>query len=166
MKAERALRRGLAEVKRAWRAGRFEQALGIVEGLLVVSPANPSLLVMRAQLAQLQDAPDGRPTLEDAEADLKLAVRLDEHSPVPLVELGYLTHATKDDARAATRFFDEAIGRCRELLREALLGQAKALSELGRDAEALALLAEARGLHATRNTDELVEEFRTILQAN
>lgn len=169
MRIETALKRGLDRVGRLWEEGRYELALDDVRRLLELSPANPRLLVMRAQLTQLQDTEEEPPTLADAKADLKLASQLDEVSPAPLIELAYFTYAIDDDARGASRLFRGAIARCRELLREALLGQAKALTELGREGEALACLAEAQGLgrrDAKGDDAELLDQFRAILQAN
>lgn len=76
-----------------------------VDRLLTLGPANPTLLVTRAQLIRLQDAEAGSPTLDDAEADLRLAVKLDESPLVPLIESACFTHAVKDDARGASRLF-------------------------------------------------------------
>jgi hypothetical protein len=59
MRVGTALRQGLAKVGRAWRDGHYDQALVEVVRLLGISPANPSLLILRAQLIQLQDDEEG-----------------------------------------------------------------------------------------------------------
>lgn len=162
------LRKGLKQLGTLWEAARYDQALALVERLLLVSPGNPALLVYRAQLTQLK--PEGNAEdLDHARADLELASRLDEHSPVPLTELGYFTYAALDDPATAEKHLRKAITRCRALLREALLGRAKALSELGRDDEAFACLAEARALPAgTAGPSDraLLDEFRTLVQSS
>jgi len=163
VKTGTALKRGLTRIARLWEAARYDEALAAVEALLGLSPDSPPLLVMRARLAQLVD--DGGPSLDDAEADLKLAAKLDPQSPVALIELGYLTYALKDDARGASPLFDEAVRRAKALLREALIGQVKALAEAGRAAEALARLGELSALGGP-DDGHLVDEFQAILQAS
>ncbi len=169
MKVGTALKQGLAKVGREWDDGHYLQALVEVDRLLEISPANPSLLILRAQLIQLQDDAAGSPTLDDARLDLKLAADLDERSPVALIELGYLIYATADDAKAATRYFQKAIPLCRDLLKEALIGQAKAFSELERDSDALACLAEAYSLlphNGKSSTEEFLEQWKSLQRAN
>ncbi len=164
-----ALRKGLKQLGTLWEAGRYDQALALVERLLSISPGNPALLVQRAQLIQLRDSEGEAPTLDDARADLELAVRLDEHSPVPLTELAYFTYAAMDDAAGADKHFRKAIARCQALLREALLGRAKVLLELGRDDEAFACLAQARALPAGPGGPDdvaLLVEFRTLVHSS
>jgi hypothetical protein len=100
---------------------------------------------------------------------LKLAADLDEQSPVALVELGHLLYAMADDAQAASRYFQKAIPLCKDLLKEALIGQAKAFSELERDADALACLAEAYSLLAhdgKSSTEDLLDQCRSFQRAN
>ena len=169
MRVGTALKQGLARVGRAWRDRHYLEALAEVDGLLEISPANPSLLILRAQLIQLQDDEVGAPTLDDARMDLKLAADLDEQSPVALVELGYLLYAMADDAKAASRYFQKAIPLCKDLLKEALIGQAKAFSELERDADALACLAEAYSLlshNGKSSSEDLLEQWKSLQRAN
>ena len=166
MKAELSLKRGLTEVWRSWEVGHYDHALAKLDRLIESSPANAPLLIMRAQLIQLQESPDeANPSYDDALAALKLATALDAQSPVALIELGYFLYALADDAKAASKSFRKAIPVCRDLLREALLGQAKALAELDREAEALACLVEAYSLGAHNGKsggEDVLEQLRTL----
>src|ERR1700736_5456006 len=88
MKPVTALKRGLAKVRRDWQAGHYDRALAEVNRLLIEWPDNPHLLVMWADLIQLQEADDG-PTLEEAKAAYRRAADLDSDSPAALIELGH-----------------------------------------------------------------------------
>ena len=147
MKPTSSLRRGLARIRREWRAGQYANALAHADRLRRDWPDNPQLLVLWAGLVQLQDTEDG-PTLDDAKAAYQRAVELDDQSPAPLIELGHFLYAVQDDAEAASKYFDKAIDLCKRLLKEALLGQAKALAELERNAEAFACIAQSYWLQS------------------
>jgi hypothetical protein len=142
MKSTSSFKRGVAKARREWLAKRYDRALAQVDRLLEEWADNPQLLVMWADLVQLQGGEDG-PTLEDAKAAYQRAADLDQPSPSALLELGHFHYAVEDDAEKATQFFAKAINLCKSQLRQALLGQAKALAERDRKAEALACLAEA-----------------------
>src|SRR5437868_6608948 len=86
------------------------------------------------------------PALEEARAVYRRAAKLDPESPEALVGLGHYLYAVEDDVRGASEHFAKAITLCRDWLRETLLAQAKALTEVGRHAEAFDCLAEARWL--------------------
>jgi tetratricopeptide (TPR) repeat protein len=146
-KSSNSMKRGLAYVRRQWRAGRYDHALAGVERLLKDWPDNPHLLTLRGNLIQLQENQEG-PTLNDAKLALQRAVDLDEESPRAWIELGHFLHASEDNAEAAAKCFAKAIRLSKRLLKEALLGQAKVLSELERRPEALACLTEAYWLQA------------------
>jgi len=166
MKAGLSLKRGLAEVWRAWEAEHYDLALAKLDRLVELNPANAPLLIMRAQLIQLQEGPnEPTPPYDDALADLKLATALDTQSPVALIELGYLLYAVADDAKTASKYFRKAIPVCRDLLREALLGQAKALADQEEDAEALACLVEAYSLRTHNGKsggEDVLEQLRML----
>jgi tetratricopeptide (TPR) repeat protein len=166
MKVESALKQGLNQIGRHWEAGEFDSALAVVDHLLDLSPANPALLVKRAQLIQLLILADDAPSIDSARACLNLAAQLDDQSPVPLIERAYFTYSILDDDTAAEKQFRRAIAVCRNLLREALAGRAKALADLNRDAEAFACLAEARAIpgDAAPTDDQLLADFRLLLQ--
>ena len=48
-------KRGVAKVRRSWQAGEYARALAEVSQLLKEWPDNPQLLIMWADLIQLQD---------------------------------------------------------------------------------------------------------------
>ncbi len=165
MSIEKTLKDGLAKVGQDWQARRYDSALGEVVRLLDLSPGNPTLLVLRAQLTQLQEDDSFGPSLHNVLKDLKLAATLDQYSPTPLIELGYFTYAIQDDAEKASRYFQKAIGLCRELLTEALIGQAKSYYELGQDSDAFACLVEAHSLlsHVGKDgREQIVEQLRLL----
>jgi tetratricopeptide (TPR) repeat protein len=146
LKAIESLKRGVSKARRLWSEGRVDRALSEVERLLKVWPNNPHLLVMRAELIQLQDDVDGTPTLEDAKSDLELAAGLDEDSPEALIELGYFLFVNDDDAKEALKRFDKAVYLCVDLFTQALVGHAEALAELGQETKALSSLMMACSL--------------------
>jgi tetratricopeptide (TPR) repeat protein len=162
LKTIESLKRGVSKARRLWREERVDEALAEVEHLLQAWPNNPHLLVMRADLIRLQDDEDGTPTLSDAKSDLELAVALDEDSPAPLIELGYFVYVIEDDATTALKHFQKAIRLCRSLLKDALIGQAKALSELGREAEAVLSLTEAYSHDGKSDGKEILEQLRQL----
>lgn len=171
MKPTSALKRALVAVRSAWRAGRHARALAEVDRLLQLYCDNPHLLVLRGQLIQLQDD-GGTPTLEDAKVAFQRAAALDEQSPAALIELGHYVFAVEDDAEAASKHFHKAITLCKALLKEALLGQASALSELGRRHESLACVAEAYWLEshngkspAKASEEEVLDRMESLRRA-
>jgi tetratricopeptide (TPR) repeat protein len=147
MKPVLPFKRGLARVRRLWLAGKYEDALALVSRLLKDWPDNPQLLVMWADLIQLQDAEDG-PTLEDAKAAYERAIDLAPQTPEALIELGHYYFTLEDDADSADKCYAKATTVCKQFLKEALLAQAKALAEREREADALACLAEAYWLQS------------------
>jgi tetratricopeptide (TPR) repeat protein len=171
MKPTNSFKRGVAKARREWQAGRYDKSLAEVSRLLREWPDNPQLLVMWADLIQLQDDDQG-PSLDDARSAYRRAAELDNQSPGALIELGHFCYAIDDNAPAAAKAFDKAIDLCKRLLIEALIGRAKALDELGRGKEALASLAEAFTLQtrdgSARNgvgTDEILEQLRELAGA-
>jgi tetratricopeptide (TPR) repeat protein len=147
MKSLKSYKQGSAKIRREWVARRYEKALAEAARLLQEWPDNPSLLVMWADLIQLQAADRG-PPLEQARAAYERAADLDSEGAAPLIELGHFHYAVEDDASAASKAYAKAIERSKTLLIDALLGQAKALTELGRKPEALACLAQAHWLQS------------------
>jgi tetratricopeptide (TPR) repeat protein len=172
MKSIGTFKRGVTKVRRDWQEGRYEAALGEVDRLLSEWPDNPQLLVMRADLIQLQERTDG-PPLEDAKAAYRRAAELEGKFPAALVDLGYFLYAVEDDAKAANKTFDKAIVACRRLLVEALLGRAKTLHEMGRVSEARACLDEAymlrlrdpNGPDLSRTFEEIMGQLNELLHA-
>src|SRR5262249_25621094 len=142
MKPLTTFKRGVAKVRRDWKEGRYEVALAEVDRLLKEWPDNPQLLVMWADLIQLQEQANGS-SLEGAKAAYRRAAELDGEGSPALVELGHFLYALEDDAKSASKAYEKAIVAYRRLLIEALLGKAKALHEMERVTEARACLDEA-----------------------
>jgi tetratricopeptide (TPR) repeat protein len=147
MKSTASFKRGVAQIKREWRAGHYERALSVVNRLLKDWPDNPQLLLQWGNLIQLQSEESGA-TLDEAQAALRRAVDLDEESPAAWKELGHFLSAVEDDAPGASRCFDKTISLCRGMLAEALLANAQSLTELERREDALACIAEAYWLQS------------------
>lgn len=145
MKSVRHLKQGLSRVRRAWLDKQYARAFREVNRLRREWLDNPHLGVLWADLIQLQETDEG-PSLEEAKAAYERAVALDPESPEPLIELGHCLNAVMDDTKAASKCFAKAIDLSKRLLGEALLGQADALTELGRHQEAFDCLVEARWL--------------------
>ncbi len=163
-------RRKLSAVRAAERKSDYAKALAGLDALIEEVPGNPSLLVRRAMLIQLLE--DGGLPLNEAKQALQVALQLDEKHPGALIELAQFQFAVEDDAAAATKTFQSAVGACSRLLVEALLGQAKALVEMNRREEAFDCLARVRWLQAASmdghaaslNADdrELVERWEEL----
>jgi tetratricopeptide (TPR) repeat protein len=147
MKLTASFKRGVAQVKREWRAAHYDRALSSASRLLMEWPDNPRLLIMWGALVQLQSGEAGA-TLDEAQGALRRAVELDEESPAAWKELGHFLSAVEDDAGGASRCFDKTISLCKRLLAEALLANAQSLTELERREEALACIAEAYWLQS------------------
>ncbi len=172
MKSITTFKRGVAKARREWQESRVDVALAEVDQLLAEWPDNPQLLVMWADLVQLQESKNG-PTPEEAAAAYRRAADLEGDLPGALVELGHYIYSVEDDAKAAMKAFDKAILASRRLLIEALLGKAKALQELGRITEARACLDEAymlrlrdpNGADDSRAFEEIMEQLNEFLHA-
>ncbi len=54
MRSKTSLKQGIAEAWRMWRRKQYDEALGLVDRLLETRRDNARLLVMRAELIQLQ----------------------------------------------------------------------------------------------------------------
>ena len=163
------LKRGVSKARRLWREGHMGRALSQVEGLLEEWPHNSHLLVLRAELTQLQDDVDGVPSLWDAKADLAQAVGLDEDSPSALIELGYFCFVHDDDAKTASKHFDKAVRLCVDYLTQALVGQAEAASELDQEAKVLSSLMTACGLAAHYRgavRENVLERIKNLMEEN
>jgi tetratricopeptide (TPR) repeat protein len=168
MKPTSSFRKFMDKIRRDCKSERFDRALTELNRLLCRWPDNPALLIMRAELIQLQDAHAASPSLDDARADLERAAELDERCPNAQIELGHFLFAVKDNPKAALRCFKKATVMCRHLLKETLLGQADVLVELGRDADARACLVEAKCIHSHNgrpSTDPDEESIRDRLNS-
>jgi len=170
MKPLSSFKRGVAEVRHDLEHGKYERALARVAKLLQDWPDNPQLLVMWADLIQLQESDEG-PSLDDARAALQRASELEGPSPAALIELGAYYYAVDDDPAAANKTFDKAIRLCKRLLIDAILGRAKALGDLERSQEAFACLAQAYALQNQNghvpgaDTAEILEQLKGLSRA-
>jgi tetratricopeptide (TPR) repeat protein len=172
MKSMTAFKRGVAKARRDWKQGHYDVALTEVNQLLADWPDNPQLLVMWADLVQLQQQMTG-PTIEEAAAAYRRAADLEGDLPGALVELGHFLYSVHDDAKSASKAFDKAIIAGRRLLIEALLGKAKAMQEMGRVADARACLDEAymlrlrdrNGADDSRTFAGIMEQLTEFLDA-
>jgi tetratricopeptide (TPR) repeat protein len=163
MKSVQSLKRGLEKARRLCDDGRHDRAFTLIDRLRQKWPDNPELLVMWANLLQLQ-AENVGPPLQEAKRALQRAVGLSEESPRPLIELAHYLFALDDDTQAASRCFTKAVALSRRLLQEALQGEARALVELGRRSDALGCLAEAYWLGARNGKQADGEETSKILE--
>jgi tetratricopeptide (TPR) repeat protein len=159
--------RALAKLRKALSEGNYRSAWIEVNRLLDRNPDQPHLLVIRAELIQLQEVEEGTPDLEAAKRDLRKAIALDETSPAALIELGHFLYSVEDNADLASKYFRKAASISRGLLEEALIGQAEAFHEQGQDTEALACIAEAHSLRKrNKEGDRLfLERMRAFLQS-
>lgn len=142
MNPRASLKRSLEKIRRLSDGKKYLPAFNEVDLLRQQWPDNVEVLVLWANLLQLQEEEEG-PPLEAAKAALQRATELDEQNPLPWIELGYYLYAMDDDSRAAAKCFAKAANYAKRLLKDALVGGSKALEELNRKSEALACLAEA-----------------------
>jgi tetratricopeptide (TPR) repeat protein len=140
MSTVRSFKNRLAAIKRYWKAGEFGDALAGVDALRNDWPGNAHIETLWASLVQLHEDPNA--SLDDARRALERARELDGTSPVAAIELGHFVDNVDDDPRSAAKFFSEAVERGRALLIEGLLGQAKALLQLGKKDESYRCLLE------------------------
>jgi tetratricopeptide (TPR) repeat protein len=138
-------KRGLASIRELWDEKGYDQALAQVEEMLLVWPGNPQLHILWSSLVQLQDKPKN--SMSEAKRALQTAIALDPSSPEAYVELGHFLDAVEDKPQAASKAFVEGITSARKLLIEGLIGQAKALRQLGKQKELFQCLLEL--LHLT-----------------
>lgn len=141
MMSIRSFKQRLTKVWRHWQDRQYDAALGGVEELLKSWPGNAHLYVIWASLVQLQEHPSH--SLEEAKKALQQAAELDKKAPAAAIELGHYLDAVEDNPQAAVRAFAEGIGTARRLLIDGLLGQARALVQLDKRAEAFQCLLEA-----------------------
>src|SRR5439155_24166898 len=107
MKPTAALRRNLERVRRLCDRKKYREAFDAADKLRVQWPDNVEVLVLWANLLQLQDEDHG-PPLAAARLALKRATELDGENPMPWIELGHFLFALDDDTPAAVRCFSKA----------------------------------------------------------
>lgn len=148
MNSLRSFKQKLSHISRMWDDKQYDKAVHEVEALLKNWPGNAHLHVLWASLVQLQDNPDA--SLDEVKAALQQAVELDRESPAGAIELGHYLDNVEDDPQAACKAYVEGVALARRLLIDGLIGQAKALRQLGKKEEFQRCLLEV--LHLTRFT--------------
>lgn len=162
-------KRKLAEVKRWIKDEKYASALAGIEEMLLHWPGSSPLLILRAELIQLQD--EGGPPLQEARRSLEQAVEYDGDSIDACTELAHFQFAVEDNAAAADKSFAEAIEAGTTQLITALVGRAAALTDLGRSEEAFDCLARAQWLRCSKTKfrtelsrhDDLLNRFESLL---
>jgi tetratricopeptide (TPR) repeat protein len=140
MNSIRSFKQKLAVVSRLWEEKDYDAALSQVEDLLKTWPGNAHLHILWASLVQLQENP--KHSLDDAKQALQRAIDLDRSSPSGPIELGHFLDAVEDNPQAAARAYAEGVAAARQSLIEGLIGQAKALLQLGKREDALKCVLE------------------------
>jgi tetratricopeptide (TPR) repeat protein len=140
MSGVRDFKQNVSSVMRLWGEEKYAEALAEVERLLRGWPGNARLHILRASLVQLQGDPEHG--LDEVKQDLRRAIDLDKESPAGPIELGHFLDAVEDDPRSASRAYAEGVTAARRLLIDGLIGQAKALQQLGKRKELFQCLSE------------------------
>jgi hypothetical protein len=130
MNHRRGFKQKLATVARLWDQKDYDAALAEVEALRAVWPGNAHLYVLWASLVQLQEDP--KHDLDEVKQALQQAIEFDKSSPAAAIELGHFLDNVEDDPQAAAKAYADGVGAARQLLIEGLIGQAKALRQLGK----------------------------------
>ena len=146
MTSLRGFKQKLSTISRLWADKNYDTALAEVKSLLAIWPGNPHLHVLWASLVQLQEDP--KHDLDEARRALEQAVELDRPSPAAAIELGHFLDNVEDDPQAASKVYAEGVEAARQLLIDGLVGQAKALRQLGKREKCLHCLLEV--LHLAR----------------
>ena len=161
MKNLRGFKQKLSLISQLCVEGDCDRAVVEVESLLENWPGNAHLHVLWASLVQLQEDP--KHELDEARKALQQAVELDRGSPAAAIELGYFLDNIEDDPRAALKVYAEGVGAARQLLIEALIGQAKAFRQLDKQKEFDRCLMELL-LLARFETGPYVEQIQDLLK--
>jgi hypothetical protein len=144
------LKQRLARVSRLSNQQDYDQALSEVESLLKDVPGNAHLYILWARLVQLQEAPTHE--LDEVKEALQSAVSLDPDSPAASIELACFQDNVEDDPEAAAKSFAMGIASARRILIEALIGYAKTLHQLEKNAELARCIVEIIGLASFEQT--------------
>lgn len=159
MSTVRAFKQGLAAVSRHWEGEDYDAALAKVEDMRKTWPGNSHLLILWANLVQLQEHP--KSGLEEAKQALVQAIELDKSSPAGHLELGQFLDNVDDNPQAAVKAYAEAVAQARQLLIEGLIGQARALLQLDKKDAAFRCLGEI--LAVQRYEGPLTEQLEELL---
>jgi len=154
----REFKQKLSIISRLWEEQDYDAALAEVESLLNAWPGNAHLHILWASLVQLQEGP--KHGLDEARQALQQAVELDRGSPAAAIELGHYLDNVEDDPRAASKACADGVAAARRLLLEGLIGQAKALRQMGKWEECRRCLREAEQIAASQP-----RSLRSILEA-
>lgn len=119
----------------------FEGALQVLDELLGQAPYASALHLHRARLLQL--SPVER-SLEEVEQALTSACALDDTNIAALLEMGHFIDAVRDRPGHALERFTAAAALAASSLKDALLGRARCLLQLGERAAAEEVLREAQ----------------------
>lgn len=140
MKGHREYSQRLSAVSRLWASKDYDAALAAVESMRDDWPGNAHLLILWASLVQLQEK--ATHDLAEAKTSLQQAVAFDKASPAAAIELGNFLDNVEDDPKGASKVFAEAVQTARQLLLEALVGEAKALRQLKKSDDVLRCLEQ------------------------
>jgi tetratricopeptide (TPR) repeat protein len=163
MKSTDSPQRDLEKIRRLCDRENYRRAFSAVNKLRQQWPDNPEVLVLWANLLQLQEEDTG-PSLEEAKKALQKAVSLDEQNPMPWNELGQYMFVIEDDAVRACHCFTKAIALSRRYLKDALINQAKALMETDHKAESMACLIDAYNVNGHDSLDSIPKNGADILE--
>lgn len=141
MTSAKSFKERVSRINKYWQESSYDRAFAKADDLRSEHPDNPQALVMWASLLQLLD--ESEYSLDDAKKALRQAMDFDDASPVPAIELGHFLDAIEDDPKAASHTFMRAISQARNLLVEALIGNAKCLLQLNRRSDAIRCLLDA-----------------------
>lgn len=142
----RGFKQKLSTVSQLWEDQDYDAALADVESMLRTWPGNAHLHTLWASLVQLQEQP--KHGLDEAKQALQQAVDLDKGSPAAVFELAHFLDNVDDDPQAAAKVYAQGVATARQLLLDGLIGQAKALRQLGKREEFLRSVVEL--LHLAR----------------
>lgn len=101
----------------------------------------PRFAVLKARAIQVAGDSSGY-MLPDVECCLLEVIDADDSYLDAYIELAYYYYAVADDSEKALVFFDRAASLSRGCLRDAVIGRARSLADLGRLQDALACLDE------------------------
>jgi lipopolysaccharide biosynthesis regulator YciM len=138
------MKKYLDEVKRLYRAERYDDALRAIETAEQSSSISPALLVWKSRCLQLTDNPKGE--LNEAQSSLERAINVDDEYLPALIDLGYFQLNVMDDAEAAVPLLRQALSISVDNITEVILGLAQCISETNSPNAALAFLQENSSL--------------------
>ena len=103
--------------------------------------------LLKSCAIQLSD--DSIYILQDAEQCLLDVIKNDEYYIEAYIDLAFYYYAVEDNSEKSLSFFDQAISRSKNCLREAIIGKAKALADLNKIKESLTCLDDEKLIDET-----------------